>query len=61
MDSSCARRGSGWILGKKYSQSGQTLKKSDLRGVGVTIPEDIEEMYRCGTEGQDLVDMEVVG
>ena len=48
----CARGGSGWILGKNYSQkSGEALAQAAQGGGGVTIPGGVQETCRCGTKG----------
>jgi len=49
---SCSWGGSGWLLGKTYS-----LKECPGAGTGcsgsggVTVPGDVPELWRCGTEG----------
>ena len=51
MASRCARGGSGWILGKNYSQkSGEALAQAAQGGGGVTIPGGVQKLWRCGTE-----------
>ena len=52
MASSCARRDSGWILGKFLLQeNGQELEGAAQGDGEVTIPGGFQEMCRCGTEG----------
>ena len=50
---SCARGGSGWILGKNYSQkSGEALAQTAQGGGGVTVPGGVQEKGGCGTGGR---------
>ena len=52
MASSCARGGSGWILGKCSSPKEQCCSGTAARGGGgVTIPGGVPELWGCGTEG----------
>ena len=56
MTSSCARGGLVWILGKIPSQKSGWALEWAAQGVGrVTIPEGVQEPWRCGAEGHDLV------
>jgi len=41
-------------------KSGEALTQAAQGGGGVTVPGDVQEMWRCGTEGCGLVGM-VVG
>jgi len=51
MASSCARGGSGWMLGKISSQKEQCCSGTAAqRGGGVTIPGGVPEPCGCGTE-----------
>ena len=38
---------------KNYSQedSGEALEQASQGGGGVTVPEGVQELYGCGTEG----------
>jgi len=58
MASGCARRGSGWMLGKISShKSNDILEQAAEVGGGVAISGGIQENGRCGTEGGGLVGM----
>jgi len=46
---------------KFLRKSGEALEHSAQEGGIVTIPEGVQEMCRCGTEGCGLVGMEVMG
>ena len=53
--SSCARRGSGWMLKKFLLQkSGQEMEWAAQAGSGVTVLGGVQEMFRC-TEGHGLM------
>ena len=55
---SCFRGGSGWILGKSFSlKSGDALAQTAQGGGGVSLPGDVQELWRCGTEGCGLAGM----
>ena len=48
----CARGGSGWILGKMYSQKEWRCSGTAAQGGGgVTVPGGAQEPWGCGTEG----------
>ena len=50
MASGCARRGSGWMLGKISShKSNDILEQAAQEGGGVAISGGIQENGRCGT------------
>ena len=50
---SCAREGSGWILGKiLLRKSGEAVVQAAQGGGGVTISGGVQEMCGCGTEGR---------
>lgn len=52
MVSSCSRRVSAWLLGKKLLQnSGQALEQVPQGRYVVTTPGGVQEEGRCGTEG----------
>jgi len=52
MASSCAREGSGWILGKIcYPKERSGTGTAAQGGGGVTIPGGAPDPWRCGTEG----------
>ena len=57
MASSCAGGGSAWTLGKSSvkEQSGIDTGQYGTGSVGVTIPGDAPEPWRCGTEGRGSV------
>ena len=47
---SCARGGSGQILGKSiFRRSGQTLAQLPREGM-VTVPAGAQKLWRCGSE-----------
>ena len=57
--STCAREGSGWILGKslsiKVSLSIQAVEWAAQGGSWITVPGGDQEMFRCCTKGHGLV------
>ena len=48
---SCARGGSGWLLGTNSSQKEKGIGTA-AQGGGVTVPGGAQELWRCGTEGR---------
>ena len=51
--STCARGGSGWILGKISSPKVQwCIGTAAQGGGGVTVPGGVWELWKCGTEGR---------
>jgi len=62
MASSCIRRGLDWILGKISSLKEWSDIGTGSQGTGgVTIPEGVKKMCRCGTSGHGLAGMVVLG
>ena len=55
MASSCAREDSGWVLEKLLQKGGQALVQAAQGCDRVTIPETIQETFRCCTEGHGLL------
>ena len=56
MASSCARGGSGWILGKTFPPKEWSGTGMDCQGCGgVTVRGGIKERCRCGTKEHGLV------
>ena len=53
----CPRGGSGWILGFFFPQSSNALAQAAQGGGGVTMHGGVPALWRCGTEGNDLVGM----
>jgi len=51
---SCASECSSWVLGRS-SQSSEVLTQAAQIGGGVTVSGDVQEIWRCGTEGCGLV------
>jgi len=62
MKFSCAREGSGWILGTISSQKEMVRQWHSCTGSGgVTIPGGVPELWGCGTEGCGVVGMVRMG
>ena len=56
MASSCAMGGSGWTLGKIYSPKERSDTGTGCQGADeVTDAGDVQETFRCCTEGHGLV------
>ena len=54
MASSCAREGSGWMLGRVSSQGSNALEQTVQGRGGVTVPGGAQEQRMCGTEWHGL-------
>jgi len=55
MTSNCTRGDSGWILGKTFSPKEWSCTEMGCpRSGGVTVPGDVQDTFRCCTEGHGL-------